>query len=60
MNKKITIKSISQQDKTVKASININGHEEIVTTLFNENCAPYISLKSIDPYVLCYELRLRY
>lgn len=52
MNKKITIKSISQQDKTVKASININGHEEIVTTLFNENCAPYISLKSIDPYVI--------
>lgn len=29
MNKKITIKSISQQDKTVKASININGHEEM-------------------------------
>lgn len=49
---KIIIESISQQDNIVKASINIGGHNEIVTTLFNKNCIPYISIKNIDPYVI--------
>lgn len=52
MNKKIIIKSISQQNKTVNASINIDGHDEMVTTIFNENCIPYISINNIDPYVI--------
>lgn len=52
MNKKIIIESISQQDKIVKTLINIDGHKEIVTTLFNENCIPYLSLECIDPYVI--------
>lgn len=49
---KIIIESISLKDKIVKARININGHNETVTTLFNESCIPYISINSIDPYVI--------
>lgn len=51
---KIIIESISQQDNIVKASINIGGHNEIVTTLFNKNCIPYISIKILIPMSLAF------
>lgn len=50
--RKITIDSISIQDKTITANLTIDGNKEKLITTVNEACLPYLCIDRIDAYVM--------